>query len=1698
MADETQSNCKPWNCHQHAVSLDSKHAQAPKSHVYLQTLGNRQRDLIGNNISSARDTINSRLSSNIARKDGQASLRDSNISPKERRRRARRNSDRDDGCGSSGIRFGKQFTVGNVGHNGMIYLRPVARPMTRGLQLTFARPGTASIPKEKRSPQENSSAHKSNDESARPSWAVKDVERSEQCSSVDHSDCTLDASQPRRIRAQRARSFSTKAEREQVAPESFAFGENQTRKDKNLPREYPLQRPRTADERANRMLEVPIPHYRLGHPSFSTQGNAFMRSSVYTTSSVADDVASFQPCAGKMLGHSTEIPQLHPQQPLHSNGSGAPLRLGLYLDHSRSAERQEELARHMPTSFDDLVLESDHPAVVRYSPNTGNIVAATPLRMIAQITSANFLDYELLSDFFLTFRSFLSTQELANHLTNRLRWAIERHDDLGRIVRVRTFVALRHWILNYFVDDFVPDQALRSLFCDQINKLSTKLRHRSYEGPGDLRIVEELKKCWRRTCSLYWDFSKEPHCAEGDADEFGPILPGGELGNRRGWSKNSDKRHSLALKVGSPSFRTDTILCKSPIKYNESNQAQPFKGHLLPELVPDNTIKPQTGPLDLPLASPGSEEDGPVFSCSGPSTAFKTAHCSLSRAPVARPVHLPSIGSTAFSDTSRAHRRLGKCSGPMHGHKRSFSDALTDPRTTLILGGIDFCPKPPPAAVIPNGGGLVRGNVVSPGTPFVSLRGGTAPVRAQTNIVETRDIVNILPRTERDSGNANPGVKRLVGSVRRALSHRQAGKGPVQSANRSSKAKPLSLGDDSSHLPRNSSGNLQPEVTNSNLFTPSGPYRIDFLTAQAAEAFSATTEGSSHVNDPTDLCKNCAGIPAPSSHRASFTSSHFRHLGDESEYRCQSDLTTSSRSILIVDDINIDETFPPALNQKCGSLSPDHAGGAQRSYDHDENRSGRHELGLSSRNMTAEGGIGFIRSRSSSVDTCVLEDVVNTPDLTAFQGRTSPSIVSDKRSIFIGKRTLSLRRSRSLHSLSEISTVLSASNEFPGSYSDTPQHLSRKMASPALRRRPGGDLRAAHNMQGLRRSRSQSSLSITIHTYSPRNSQQSHSTRVSGGLLKQGSQCQRIRSHSLALIANNDHNTSPSLFETHSSRGAMRKSFEAEVAKLAQLPDDEEDDGGIESTLLKLEGRYQKQPEASSDRNSISIPDVDFSRLAQIVNEKKRSKWDIKDEAVKSAFRLPDSSGSDDRSSLVIQSSSRERAQNPVTCEKDCDQDFGENSVGGPSVYSENSVPLLGRGLSGHSAAHLTKGRQEVNIGPASGWDLDFEGDESQRLSAFRSQPSSPDRLQLAATKLAVPQPGLLNFDTAAISRTGSAMSIPGSIFVWHPLSHPPSPPLSMENAVSKSPKSRKSFLYEKPLTPNSTAKTKTVQGRGSCDEGFHNITPHKNESSTNTNYENISSVHCPFILSYDAKVLAQQFTLIEKDALYEIEWRELVELDWNKQPMRVHDWVDFLRSSDAKGVDLVTGRFNLMVKWVISECLLTRNVNERVLTIIKYINVAAFARKYRNYATMYQITVALVSAEIAKLSKTWEQVPIEEKQTLRELELLVQPFRNFYNLRAEMETVGAEEGCIPFVGLYTHDLIYNAQKPTETKHECGSVLINFERHLTTAAIVKNLLRLIEASSRYNFRPIPTILDKCIWISALSDEDMKIYSNGIE
>ncbi|KAM0749403.1 ras GEF [Meredithblackwellia eburnea MCA 4105] len=187
------------------------------------------------------------------------------------------------------------------------------------------------------------------------------------------------------------------------------------------------------------------------------------------------------------------------------------------------------------------------------------LMAATVERWIAELTSQ--IRPELLIGFFLTFRTFVRPLDLLRLLLTRFDWAMQDpsspEDDAGRrIVRVRTFVVVRHWLLNHFGDDFVPDRKLRTALTDWLNERSRDEVVR--RSPKDHRLIKGLKKIVRRL--------KETHVAIAHVDPGARTvllhspLPPNAIPSSPGGREPSDEDVDLEINYSQSKIATSTPL----------------------------------------------------------------------------------------------------------------------------------------------------------------------------------------------------------------------------------------------------------------------------------------------------------------------------------------------------------------------------------------------------------------------------------------------------------------------------------------------------------------------------------------------------------------------------------------------------------------------------------------------------------------------------------------------------------------------------------------------------------------------------------------------------------------------------------------------------------------------------------------------------------------------------------------------------------------------------------------------------------------------------------------------------------------------------------------------------------------------------------------------------------------------------------
>lgn len=1614
-------------------------------------------------------------------------------------------------------REGRQFTVANVGNNGKIYLRPSTRTTQKSPMPPSAYP-LATTPK--------GYGHGTDVESSieKKRWsdtqASRTPTRPRRTNSIDRGTQRSNSMSVRSAKLSRSGSVSTIGGGNKSENAQFRVVINQTD-----------PAPRYPGEKILPSLEVPIPHYRLGTPRFSTRGTAFLHSQVYSRASTVDDhessivsgpeydtVFPVPPGVETHLSlsrrNSHNAPQVHTVQ-MTPAAARIPITTASPVYH----RAREPI---VPAIYDAIAANPDDPAIVRYAMSTREISAASPARLIAQITSKNFLDYELLSDFFLTVRAYLSTHDLLDYLLTRFEWAVNRFDDDGRVIRVRAFAAIRHWVLNYFPYDFVVDRDLRVKFCEHLNTLTRQVRQRSSHEPSDLKLIIDLKKCWNGRCALYWDNPLGDVDGRNDLD----ISPGGIVGSRDSrlthpselWARIAESSSQQVDQEKSVAALHNWV--DSVIEAEDQGKAKSDRG------VSVATSR------SLLMSTPLSDQSIQAMSCSIPGKTLKSYATQSQRnvgphpIPTTIPPAVRRVGPAAPS--AQANEK------PPHlkqGHERSgsFSDALRDKRTSLPLQPEHSTEQA--VMTYPFSGSLIRGSVLPPASPFIdnlAHQKSTSSLPKHANYVDGLDGSKVTVRP------MSPGVKNLLGTIRRAIGSKQNSSTPTPTLLSTA---PFMVEMKESTLPMHIAYKIEGfGDQHRQLEALKNNSRIDLLCADITDMFErAMTQVPRQMTRPLSSIGVASGNereqPSPDPRQLSGTPER------EALHRGHSEMTYGSESIVIVDDTAMEPPVPrlPLAFQNLPGSEP------SREFSRPPfsmTNPSTPPLPTAFEPLIATQPPERESQNEDHTASSVLLPPFTIPALPSSPPEHQSSRISERisrvgpshqhrPSIATGKSYVSYRSSRSGPiSLRKYASYQSGMRTSGPDRSveattalDSPLTSSKgefdQPAGRMLRRRPGGDLRANQNVHDMEPiPRPKSTGSITTFT---------DSMRSSGAVLKRTAKTSQPPRPAPAQTAPAVQEKAISLMSSRPSQPDLRPSFEAAVAEFARIPDDE--GGDLEATLAKLEGKFRKSPVGfSGGPSNVAATTVNPGTKEQYAQQSRTPTSQTTEHGLSSVGAMLTPPGT----------ATGAGPSGPRTASTRNDhRDTMARSLYAESEESYNSIPLLERGLDqkARQTAQTTSDQSNVTVprplfspsrpngefprnDQAEGSSLAADDDdevgsyEAVRRGRYRSSvpTCTTDSFLLDEDEFLSDLSSELSDDSNAPNEAleeaygSSARFMYGGRLppnVEYAQGYLPSPPMTTENAMAITSETKRIQEQRKPPTPEPSPVSRITDPGRTRSPG--EVDGSVLQPFANTVHQFPPRRHIPFILAYDAAILAQQLTIIERDGLNEINWQDLIDMRWQHASTQTLNWVEYLRYQDPTGIELVTARFNIIVKWALSEIVLTQNIEERALAIIKYIHIAQHAWKYHNYATVLQITIALTSVDCARLTRTWDLVPAAEKIMLKEMETLAIPIKNFHNLRQDMEEANLDEGCIPFVPLYIHDLTYNAQKPSVVASTRDSEpLINFERFRTAATIVKSLLRLIDASAKYDFRPVEGALERCLWMASLSDDMIRIKSRDIE
>ncbi|QEL59942.1 hypothetical protein CJJ09_002029 [Candidozyma auris] len=1284
---------------------------------------------------------------------------------------------------------------------------------------------------------------------------------------------------------------------------------------------------------------------------------------------------------------------------------------------------------HSESIFDDYRyfpgLKKDHESVVKFDENNEDFINHATLKaLIVQLTSPEVIDYNLICDFFLTFRTFTDSHTVLNLLLTRLIWALqyintqaEETQHIGQLVLLRTFVVLRHWILNYFLDDFDFDPKLGDTFVYFMNSITNESNLVREDMVFERKIITDLKTHWISKISEFYSTTLSHEHV------FSLTLPMlSESVNFRKLTKSSTQ---TSLRTN-PSFRRSAML-------SLYDQRAHYKC-LIHDESNVNDENPQLSITNL-LAQHKSSRT----SLNDKLSEFQGRNCRKSgRKPLA---------ASKQQNTAK------------HNYKNLKDSSLALKKTT------DHPEQQENKSAFSSSGFSTNGHVKLPSSKVTTILPPTPVKKMDVTLKNYANRSNSKNKSHTclDTSTQNDIDRKLLS--RRLL---MDGKSPSTIID----MKALFKVQKSQHDAR-----IVDELE----------YLINYYITDQSNAIT-------EAEDMDDISRSEIDFHSPK--RDSFVEVNIEEDDRTSKSRSpgkpevQADITNDNISMRDLPDLSIDRIdnfFKSSIS--AGDKSADQRSRRSKvnSFYNGQNDSGTSSFGrVASLNWNDEGNLNL--EHSEQLD----ESLTNDEEFKEDALRAEKMIRSGTQYFDVPSDLESNGKSRS--SISTPSDI--------GNYNEEVVDLNIAMSPQSMKR--------TVTMQQINRQSSSSFSGNKRLSMISRNS--------SGSVFKRDSIKSYLSYDSAFSVSRNEMKIAEA--------GALRKKHAIQdLRKIAQQEGhDKEFMGPIENesgatSHLKLARGSSCLSSGSSIRKSLCL-------------------WVLLDGQSQSGK----SSNIDDSSVFSVAGRDKTTTETKVA-HKSTSDNSSSNSVAIPGIssyvlkelaaipdesFSSTNNPIQSALSRLEGKVKLVKSKSGFTIARRSA-----AGDDGEGNTSVNDKISRDDKFKSSI------EDSFDDDDERSEEFHNNTEDILAEINN-----------AATEDAIDYSSDVEKE-LTDKPLTPIKTRVRSTLNGTSSTPNMNALLTNAPNSENTspfsiltpkalldqyslrsqNLTIENVmkSSSHISFVLSYDSKSLAEHFTMIEKDMLQDIDWKELIELNWNKELTPVNSWLEIIVNesyyTQNKGVNLVIARFNLMVNWIISEILLTTEESERIAIMSRFIHVAHHSQILQNFSTLMQIILALTSEKISKLRETWKKLPPGDLLTLKNLEELTSPFKNFINIRLCTNQVRPSLGCIPFVGLYLSDLIFNAERPKFVKRQSSKPLsppikmeegeqgsqrtptigdstsssdietdqerlINFSRFRTSVHIVKSLSQSIEWSRNYDFPVNDELLRKCLYIKSLDEDEM--------
>ncbi|RSM02464.1 hypothetical protein CEP52_007942 [Fusarium oligoseptatum] len=237
--------------------------------------------------------------------------------------------------------------------------------------------------------------------------------------------------------------------------------------------------------------------------------------------------------------------------------------------------------------------------------------------------------------------------------------------------------------------------------------------------------------------------------------------------------------------------------------------------------------------------------------------------------------------------------------------------------------------------------------------------------------------------------------------------------------------------------------------------------------------------------------------------------------------------------------------------------------------------------------------------------------------------------------------------------------------------------------------------------------------------------------------------------------------------------------------------------------------------------------------------------------------------------------------------------------------------------------------------------------------------------------------------------------------------------------------------------------------------------------------------------LDIDVVEFARQLTIVESRLYGKIKATECLNKTWQKK-------IGEGEPDLAPNVKALILHSNQMTNWVAEMILAQMDVKKRVVVIKHFVSVADRCRALNNFSTLTSIISALGTAPIARLKRTWDQVPQRTHTTLESMRRVMASTKNFGEYREALHA--ANPPCIPFFGVYLTDLTFIEDGiPSIIKK---TNLINFAKRAKTAEVIRDIQQYQNVG--YSLQPVPELQDYILNNMQAAGDVHEMYDKSLQ